>query len=423
MTATSAIPPVDTYKPGIVTKAPEGALGGAAKMLLAIGVLAYAASFVGLFTGGHDDHGKQFYFSYLTSYMFTLSLALGALFFVIVQHVARAGWSIVVRRIAENMTTALPVLALMVIPIILGSHTLYHHWMGAELDPSKPAYDALVAGKSGYLNTTFFYIRMGFYFVTWLVLARWFRNKSIEQDGNGNPELSLKMAYRGAPALIFFGITITFAAFDWMMSLNPHWFSTMYGVTYFAGSEMSFLALLGLMCLWLSKKGLLKDVINTEHYHDIGKLMFAFMVFWAYVNFSQFFLIHYADIPEETSWFHDRSHGGWETVFAILCVGHFLLPFAFLMSRHIKRSKVGLTLAALLLLVMHWMDMHYQVMPNAHLHEGHFGLHWLDFTTLIGMFCIFLGLTIRSMGTADLIPVRDPKLRESLKFHNILVRS
>ncbi len=226
------------------------------------------------------------------------------------------------------------------------------------------------------------------------------------------------MTRLGAPALVLYGFSVTFAAIDWMMTLDPHWFSTMFGVTYFAGSVMAFLAVLALLCMWMSKKGLLTNVINAEHYHDIGKLMFAFMVFWAYTTFSQYFLIQYADLPEETGWFQNRMQANWGVIGTILCVGHFLVPFIFLLSRHMKRNRTPLAIGAVVLLVMHWIDMQFIIFPNLHPEDG-FHPAWFDFTLWIGMPCILLGMTLRGIGSSNLIPTRDPKLRESLKFTNI----
>lgn len=380
-------------------------------MLLATGAIATGASFFGL--SGHREH---FVLAYLVAYMFTLSLALGALFFVLVQHVSRAGWSIVVRRVAENMAHTMVAMAILFIPIVVFSHDIWHHWMGAEIVEGKPGYDKIIAGKAGYLNETFFFVRAGLYFAVWIGTAFYFRSKSIQQDASGDPELSLKMSRLGAPALVLYGFSITFAAIDWMMSLDPHWFSTMFGVTYFAGSVMAFLGMLALVCMWMGKKGLLKDVINAEHYHDIGKLMFAFMVFWAYTNFSQYFLIQYADLPEETGWFLKRMGGNWGMIGTTLCVGHFLVPFIFLLSRHMKRNRAPLAIGAVLLLAMHWVDMQFIIFPN---HSANFHPEWVDYVLLLGLLGIFLGLTLRGISKTNLIPVRDPKLRESLKFTNI----
>ena len=247
-----------------------------------------------------------------------------------------------------------------------------------------------------------------------------FRKTSIKQDESGDPALTMKMARVAAPGLLLFSLTITFAAFDWIMSLDPHWFSTIFGVTYFAGSMMALLAVLGLFCMWLARKGYLREAVNVEHYHDIGKLLFAFMIFWTYVNFSQYFLIWYANLPEETLWYQHRAHGSWEIVGTILILGHFLLPFAFLMSRHIKRNTKTLAAAAIFLLVMHWMDMQFLIMP---MHETDaepgIHLHWLDAATMIGLLGLFFGLTLHKTIRSPLLPQRDPRLEESLHFHNI----
>ncbi len=414
MTASTA-PTLEQVAPNIKTRVADGDLGGAQTVMLGIGAIALIASLIGW--------GEQFIHSYLVAYMFTLSLVLGAMFFVMVQHITRAGWSVVVRRIAENMMGVMPVMAVLFLPILFEAETLFSHWWhaGDHADPTDPMHDPIVHHKIGYLNPTFFYIRVALYFAIWLGLARYFRNASIAQDQSGDPEVSLRLARRAAPGLALFALSLTFAAFDWMMSIDPHWFSTMFGVTYFAGSVMSFYATLALTCLWLRKKGYLGEVINREHYHDIGKLLFAFMVFWTYVNFSQYMLIFYANLPEETLWYQARAEGGWATIGTVLIIGHFLVPFAFLMSRHIKRNTLTLSIASIFLLAMHWLDMQFLIMPNFTKGLGHPGLStdWLDFTTMIGMLALFVGLMLRNIANSPLVPERDPRLGESLKFHNI----
>lgn len=413
----SAIPHVKDDFTNLVTEAPADSLSGASKLMLGAGVLALIASIVLAFV----QSSYAFYEAYLVSYMFTLSLAVGALFFVMIQHVARAGWSIVVRRLAENMAIALPVLAILFIPIYVGKDYLYHHWIHPAPD------DHVIEGKAGYLNVTFFTVRIALYFVIWSGAAWFFRKNSIKQDETGDPGLSITMAKIAAPAIVLSGFAITFAAIDWMMSIDAHWFSTMFGVTYFAGSMMSFFAMMAMLLLFLRKKNLLADTVNTEHYHDIGKLMFAFMIFWSYVTFSQYFLIQYADLPEETGWFKNRLLGNWGTIGTILCVGHFLFPFAFLLSRHMKRNRTPLAIGAVLLLAMHWLDLKYIIdanfatvdakAPNGQLRQFSIGLQ--DIVTMIALPCIFLGVTLKAIAGSALIPVRDPKLRESLKFQNI----
>lgn len=409
MTAISA-PEVTQVAPDVTTRVREGDLAGGQRNMLGLGVVALLATLAGYFV----DH-EQFLFSYLAAYMFALSLCLGALGFVMIQHITRAGWSVVVRRVAENVMAVLPVMAVLFIPIAVGYHTLYHHWIDA------PAEDTVIAGKSGYLNVPFFFVRAVLYFAIWIGLSRYFYKNSVAQDQSGDPEISLRLSRRAAPGILLFALSLTFAAFDWIMSLDPHWFSTMFGVTYFAGAMMSFLALLGLLCMWLRGKGYLGSVVTVEHYHDIGKLLFAFMVFWTYVNFSQYFLIWYANLPEETAFYAHRMDSSWEYIGILLVVGHFLVPFAFMMSRHIKRNTKTLAFSAIFLLVMHWFDMQYLVLPNMAHEGGHGGFHptWIDATALIGMLALVIGLTIRNMARSPLVPERDPRLAESVHFHNI----
>jgi hypothetical protein len=490
-TAPEVAPPVDEVAPGIVTRVREGDLAGAAKLLILIGLIGIGATLLaslGLFdsskpeseasTGaavhgeaepgagaaagadhadeahsgeshadeahggeahggeahGAGDHGhghesaqpvkEQALFSYLVAYMFTLSLALGGLFFTLVQHITRAGWSVVVRRIAENLAGLLfPWMLILFLPIALGMDTLYHHWTHGAED------DSVLQGKSGYLSVGFFYVRAVLYFAVWGLLARYFRGTSLKQDETGDAGLTLKMARRSAVGLLLFALSITFAAFDWVMSLDPHWYSTIFGIIYFAGSVMATLAFMTLAAMWLQKRGYLKGAITTEHYHDLGKLLFAFMVFWTYTSFSQYMLIWYANVPEETLWYQHRANTEWAEgvtlpwgwVGTTLVVGHFLFPFAFLMSRHMKRNRLTLTIGAVLLLVMHWFDMQYLIMPNMSGEVHHYGMAvsvW-DVLAMASVIALFVGVFLNLTRSAALIPERDPRLPESLHFHNI----
>ncbi|MEM7199910.1 MAG: hypothetical protein AAF628_06575 [Planctomycetota bacterium] len=412
MTTSAVAPPVETIAPGLQTRAPDGALGGARTILLGLGVVALGASAVGWFT---DQ--KQFYFSWLVSFMFVLSLALGAMFFVLIQHLTRAGWSVVVRRVAENMMGAMPLMVLLFVPIGIGFATLYEHWVHAEhINPGEAGFDEILYGKRKYLNTPFFFVRVVLYFVIWLGITAWFRGQSLKQDQSGDPAITQRMARVGAPCMFLFAVSLTFAAVDWMMSLDPHWFSTIWGVYYFAGSFMALNASLALLLLWMRGRGLLTAAVSTEHYHDVGKLMFAFVVFWTYIAFSQYMLIWYANLPEETWWYQHHLEGSWGAVGEWLMLGHFGIPFVFLMSRHIKRSRFTLGMGAVFLLGMHWIDLHWIVMPTLHREGLH--LSWLDFSTLIGMVALFFWMVLGHLQRHPLIPERDPRLPESLHFVN-----
>jgi hypothetical protein len=373
-----------------------------------VGLVALVIAYV---LGGSDHHGEQFYFSYLTAYMYGLSIALGGLFFVIVQFLVRAGWSVVVRRVAENVMGTLPLFALLFIPVYLGLHHTHHHWWGHDV-----SHDPILAGKTPYLNQPFFTVRAVFYLVVWSALSLTFWRWSTSQDKSGDHDLTRRLQWWSAPALILFAVTLTFAAVDWMKSMEPHWFSTMWGVYYFAGCVVSIFASLSLLVLWLQRDGFIKDIINEEHRHDLGKLLFGFIVFWSYIAFSQFFLIWYANLPEETIWFEHRSTHGWENIAALLIVGHFFIPFFFLLPRAMKRNPVTLSLGALWVLFIHYMDLYFVVMPVLHKKGPAFGA--VDLLCLVGVLGLFLGAFAYVAGRSELVPVKDPRLPESLAFVN-----
>lgn len=359
------------------------------------------------------SHAKpHIFFSYLTSYAFWLSIALGGLFFVILQHATRAGWSIVVRRIAENTMITLPLFALLFLPIVIfGMHHLYH-WSHA----SAVAHNKVLQAKSGYLNPTFFYIRAAGYFIAWSLLGFRFYKKSLKQDSDRDDAHSAGLRRLSAPSIIIFGLTVTFASFDWLMSLDPHWYSTMFGVYFFSGSFVAIIAFLCIVGILLNHTGKLSSIITTEHYHDLGKLLFAFAVFWSYIAFSQYFLYWYANIPEETMWFKHRLHGNWRQLTFLLALGHFVVPFFFLMTRKTKRNLNTLLVAALWMLMVHFIDLYWLVMPTFLKSGYEFSL--LDLFSFVGIGGLFVSIFSGRMIAKPLVPVGDPRLQESLSFEN-----
>ncbi len=374
-----------------------------------VGIVFLAVSFV-LGSG----QPAQFYFSWLVAFMFFLSLALGGLFFVLTHYVTRASWSVVPRRLAENIMGTLPLFALLFIPIVLGMHHLFH-WTHADA----VQHDVLLQRKAPYLNTPFFLIRAAVCFVSWTALALWFRSRSVKQDSSGNAQnvqTTLRMIQVSAPALFLFAITMTVASVDWLMSLDPHWYSTMFGVYYFAGSLVGIFAFMSLFAVAMRRAGLFGGALTVEHLHDLGKLLFAFTVFWAYIAFSQYFLIWYGNIPEETVFYSLRAQGSWLAVSKMLMWGHFGIPFLFLLSRHIKRRPGLLVLGSSWMLVMHFMDIYWLVMPIHHTAGVHFSL--LDLSTLLGIGGLFLAVIAWQLRRRALIPVKDPRLAESLSFEN-----
>lgn len=354
---------------------------------------------------------KQFAFSWLVAFLFFLSLALGALFFVLIHFATQAGWGIVVRRLAENTMGTLPLFALLFVPVTLGMGELFP-WIH-EIAVGN---DHVLNGKAPYLNTPFFVGRAVAYFACWTAIAMYYVRRSRVQDGTRNEAISLSLRRFSGPAIIVLALTQSFAAIDWIMSLDPHWYSTIFGVYWFAGSFVSFFAFLTLMVLLLRRAGLMGNAVGSEHFHDLGKLLFAFTVFWAYIGFSQYFLIWYGNIPEETIFFRDRLVGSWRSVSLLLGAGHFVIPFFFFMPRTIKRHPALLAVGASWLLLMHGVDLYWLVMPS--LHPEGVALGSLDIATFLAVGGFFVAVVSWLMLGSPLVPVGDPRLSESLSFEN-----
>ena len=375
-----------------------------------LGAVAAAIGIAASWLLGRGDPG-QLYYSWLVAFMFFLSLGLGALFFVLIHFATKAGWGVVVRRLAENLSATLPVFLLLGIPILFGMEELFH-WSHADA----MEHDEVLRGKQGYLNVSFFTVRAVIYFACWSAIGLWYLRSSRQQDRTGDEALTRRMTALSGPAIAIFALTLTFASFDWIMSLDPHWYSTIFGVYFFAGSLVGGFASMIVLAAALVRAGYLRDIVTREHFHDLGKLLFAFTVFWAYIGFSQFFLIWYANIPEETIWYLDRLEGSWKPLTILLAVGHFGVPFFFLMSRHIKRRLPLVVLGAVWMLAVHLLDIYWMVMPVKHPEGVH--LTALDATTLLSVGSVFLAVLGWNMRGRPLVPIKDPRLTESLNFEN-----
>jgi hypothetical protein len=462
---------------------PTSGWAGAWKIFAGLGVVGLGAAGF-----GYTQDPKRFAFSYLFGLYVFLAIGLGSLFFVIIQYLTKAGWSVTVRRPAEFLMSGLPAVGALALPILIlmgglfpwthehahgggggGGHTSIaivsdahaqhapapHHGQAdketakhagqsgtpdehqkALLKAAKEAEHAhILKEKKPYLNKTFFIIRMAGYLLIWFWLATRLFKLSVDQDKSKKLELTAE-AQKFAPiAVILFALSLTFAAFDWLMSLDPLWYSTIFGVYIFACSVVSSLATLIIFTLLMKRSGLVGDEINTEHYHDLGKLLFGFLVFWAYISFSQFFLIWYGNIPEELSFYHRRwtdGAGSWQTLSISLVVVHFAVPFWLLMSRNIKRRVGILAGGAVILLVMHIVEMYWIVLPNyvsdAAIKEaaqrgvdasGVFAFHWMDLACLLGVGGVYFAFVLRNMAKHPVIPIGDPRLIRALKFENV----
>lgn len=370
---------------------------------------ARALGFVGILASiaGYFLDAKQFFYSYLTSFAFWLTLALGGLFLTLLHHLVGAKWSVVLRRIFETSMSLIPIMALFFIPLILGLTDLYQ-WSDATL----VAKDELLQAKAPFLNVGFFLTRAIIYLAVWITLAYLLYRASLKQDAGG----TLNFKTISAPGMLLFAFTLAFASFDWIMSLDTHWFSTIFGVYVFAGVVVGSVAFTTLVALHLKGRQIMDKVIGINHYHDLGKLLFAFTVFWAYIGFSQFFLIWYANVPEETIWFLHRWEGSWKFVSMLLVLGHFAAPFLILMNQEPKRNPAVLKVMGFWYLFIHYIDLHWLIMPNLH-HHG-FKPSWMDVTTMMAIGGIFVWQYWQRFSAQPLVPLKDPNLQTSIEFAN-----
>jgi len=385
-------------------------------LAVSVGALAIAA----VVGATHGDGFRRFSFAYLAAFGVVLAMNLGAIFWVTLQNLVGANWSVVLRRLGEIFAMNAWLVGLLSLPIVvtvvMGNGIIYDC-----ADHAKVEADHLLHHKSPYLNPTFFLIRMIVYFGFWTLLARFFFRSSLRQDETAKADIVPTMRKVAGPAMIAFALTLTFAAVDFLMSVDAHWFSTIFGVYFFASAVLCIQATLTLASMWLQTKGRLKTSVTIEHYHDLGKMLFAFTVFWTYVGFSQFMLIWYANIPEETAWFKARFAGGWDSGWGLwactLLIGHFVVPFFFLLSRHMKRNKTTLGIGALWILVMIYLDMYWLVMPVVD--ELPRFDYVMDPLCLVGLVsALVAGIAYRAQ-KVNLIPTKDPRLARSLAFENI----
>ena len=384
---------------------------------LIILVVGMACAFLGPSRGEDNSQGFRYLtHSYLANFVYVFSFTLGALFFILVQFLTRAGWSTTVRRLAEILMMMIPYLAILFVPIIVmlfwGSSALYE-W---NAKPSEMRNSVVASKATFFLTKEFFTIRSVAYFTFWILTASWFFRLSRQQDESGDTELSLTRQKWSGPLIMIFSLSVSFAAFDWLMSIAADWYSTIFGVYLFAGSMMGFFAMLIIICMLLQNAGKVQKLVTVEHFHDMGKFAFGFVMFWSYIAFSQLVLIWYANIPEETFWYRVRLEGNWAPFSYGLIAVHFIIPFLFLMSRHIRRNRTLLTIGASWVLFAHWYDMTFLVMPNAGSLEFFpmFG-HLLGG---IGMLCIFAAMFIQRASGVPLVAMRDPRLPESLSYAN-----
>jgi len=370
-----------------------------------VGLVGLALSAFGYFSGEQ----QQFMRSYLIGFMLWTGAGLGCLTLTMIQHLTGGNWGIMIRKITEAGAKTLYVMMFLFIPILLGVHTLYE-WA----DPAKVAVDAVLKEKSLYLNVPFFTARWAIYTVIWLTLVTLLTQWSKKEDETKDPKWTAKMEYISGPGLLLFVLTLTLACVDWMMSLDPHWFSTIYGFMIGVGNMLTAMACVIATLVFLGHYEPLEHAITKKHLHDLGKLMFAFVMLWAYLNFSQLLIIWSGNQPEEISFYRTRLSGGWGVLAVVVLVFHFAVPFLLLLSQDVKRNARLVSKIALWMIFMRLVDLFWMARPEF---TARALPTWLDIVVPVALIGLWVGFFAMNLRQRPLLPLGDPKLAEAVAQH------
>jgi hypothetical protein len=386
------------------------------QLALIVGAIFTAILALGFFLGPR----QIFFRSYLLAYVFWTGIALGCLAILMLQHLSGGGWGLVIRRVLESGTRTLPLMALLFVPIIFGMGYLYE-WThikelaSAQGEEQQHLYKIL-KHKSAYLNVPGFLLRTLLYFAVWGTLTYLLNKWSREQDRTAERRFTKRLQNLSGPGLVLFVLTVTFASVDWVMSLDPEWFSTIFGLLFVAAWALSSFAFVIAVMALLAGREPMSEVVAPSHFHDLGKLLLAFVMVWAYFSFSQFLIIWSGNIPEETKWYLYRMRGGWEVIALALVILHFALPFLLLLSRDLKRNARRLAMVACLVLVMRLIDLFWLIAPK--FSAGHFSVSWTDVVAPIGVGGLWLAFFLWQLKQRPLIPFNDPQLPGVIEARN-----
>ena len=417
---------------------------GLVKKFIFISIIGTLLSIIGYY------NDPRFFHSYLVCYMFFMTLSLGGLFFVLAHHIFGADWSLPLRRFAENLMLLVPLMLILSVPIILNFNSLYewtdpivedshaehydledsghHHKSNLDHHESLKPHDdnfwshhKTMVLKKSYLNKNFFFIRMAIYFIVWFLLISRLYNLSIKQKTESD---KMRLKTTSAAGIAIFALTISFFGFDAIMSLDPSWYSTMFGVYIFAGAYFSSIGFVLLVSLYLRSKSILVDEINEKHYSNLGKIAFAFTVFWSYIGGFQYYIIWYGNLPEEINWFLQRWEGPFKYISLLLIIGHFIIPFSILIFNRLKRNKTVLTVMGGVILFIHWIDMYWLIMPNYFRDKhGHIKyeelnelsvLSWTDFSLMLAMGGLLMAVYWRMFKTQPVVAFNDSAYKQSI---------
>ena len=372
------------------------------RQLLSAGAAGLLVSLVGWFF-----NATQFYQSYLMAYMLCLSVTLGCLALGMIHQLSGGAWGVVIRRPIGAATRVLPVMTLLFVPVLLGMSHLYI-WTHADV----VAHDDVLHAKQAYLNVPFFLARTAIYFACWNAISYFLNAWSLEQDRSADPRIARKMQLLSAGGLVVYGLTITFASFDWLMSLEPHWYSTIYGVLIIGGQGLSAMAFLIVVLVWLSRRPPLDRIVVKAHFHDLGNLTLAFVMLWAYFSFSQYLIIWAGNLPSEITWYGNRLQTGWRFIGVALVLFHFVVPFVLLLSRTMKREGHLIVVVAMAILLSRLLDLFWLIAPEFHT-QG-IAVSWLDVALPLALGAIWLGCFVWQLRGRAILPVHDPEFDEAL---------
>jgi len=372
------------------------------RRFLTAGAAGALVSGIGLFVSP-----TQFFQSYLMAYMFVLGIALGCLALGMVHQLSGGAWGIVIRRPLGAATRTMPVLTILFLPIVFGMSRLFI-WTHADV----VARDEILRHKQLYLNVPFFLVRAALYFAIWNALVYFLNAWSLEQDRTGDPRIAVRMQRMSAGGLILYVLTVTFASFDWIMSLEPHWYSTIFGAIIVGGQGLLALAFLIIVLVWLSRRPPLDTIVVASHFHDLANLMLAFVMLWAYFSFSQYLIIWAGNLPGEIAWYVNRLHTGWRFIGVGLVLFHFGLPFVLLLSRQIKRHAPLLLQVAAGILVVRLVELYWLIAPD--FHPDGLSLSWLDVVLPLALTALWVGAFISRLRGRAILPFHDPQFDEAL---------
>ncbi|MCP5464647.1 MAG: hypothetical protein H7A33_06450 [Deltaproteobacteria bacterium] len=370
-------------------------------ILIAIGLIGTLAGFL--------LNPTQAWANFLLNNVYFITLSVCGLFFVALQYVSGASWSEVLRRIPEAMAAYIPIGGILMLFLFFGMHSLFH-WSHHEVVVNDP----ILSGKEPYLNVSFYFIRLLFIVLTWSLFSVWIRSNSIKQEKFRNLRFYQTNIGVSALFMIFFAVTVSMASFDWLMSLDPHWYSTIFAIYNFSGLFVSGLSVITIIAYFLSSKKILPE-INENHFHDLGKYLLAFTTFWAYIWYSQFVLIWYGNIPEETIYFVQRLKGDWTWLFYTNLLINFVIPFFILLPRASKRSGAMIMRVSVLLLVGRWLDLYLMIAPSTLGKEASIGL--IEVSMALGFAGLFILIVGRALSKRSVLPPDSPILQRSIHFH------